>query len=279
MPSESPRDSGAEVDRLYQLPLDQFVEARNALSRRVGRGEAPAIRALPKPSVLAWALNQLFWSKREVFDRLVAAAARLRGTQAQALLGKAADLRGAGEHHREALRAALRAATAVLEEGGHAVTPDAVRELTGALEALPWKEPAGRLARPPAASGFDLLAGLPLAAPAERPPVPSVKPPAEQARRAPARRDEARDAAVKAARAAAASAQRDEAAAASRLREAEKRLEAARQGERDARAALTQAEGQRAHAEAEHRAAAEAHDAAHRTAADAARSLDALDRT
>ncbi len=149
-----------EVDRLYQLPLDQFTGARNELAKQVGRADAPAVRALAKPNVLAWALNQLYWSKRETFDRLVAAAARLRGAQAQALMGKPSDMRSAGDQHREALRVALKEATRILEAAGHGVTPDAIRELTGALEALPWSEPAGRLTRPPAASGFGALAGL-----------------------------------------------------------------------------------------------------------------------
>jgi hypothetical protein len=130
----------AEVDRLYQLPLDQFIKARTELAKRVGGSDGAAVKALPKPSVLAWALNQLYWSKRGTFDRLVAAAARLRATQADALLGRRADLRAAGDIHREAIREALRETAAILQAAGHAVTPDAIRELTGALEALPLED-------------------------------------------------------------------------------------------------------------------------------------------
>ena len=103
----------AEVDRLYQLPLDQFISGRTDLAKRVGRSGGATVKALAKPSVLAWALNQLYWSKRDTFDRLVAAAARLRATQADALLGRRADLRAAGDTHRDAMREALRETGAI----------------------------------------------------------------------------------------------------------------------------------------------------------------------
>ena len=47
-----------EIARLYQLPLDEFTSARNALAKRAG-SDAAGIRALTKPSVPAWAVNQL----------------------------------------------------------------------------------------------------------------------------------------------------------------------------------------------------------------------------
>jgi hypothetical protein len=264
------------LDRLYQLPLDQFVQARNELARRAGHDAAPAVRALQKPSVLAWALNQLYWSRRDVFDRLVSAATDLRGAQAQVLLGRPADLRAAGERHRGALVAALREAAAFLETAGHAVTPDAMRDLTGALAALPWEERPGCLARPPAPSGFNLLAGLPVA---EGTAAAGGQPTKARPTRVPgARRDEEREAALNAARTAVAAARREEEAGAGRLLEAERRLEAARQRDRAAREALDQAEHQRTQADAEHRAATAALGVARRTTADNVGRLHALDR-
>ena len=56
-----------EVARLYQLPLDSFTNERNALAKKLGQ---PAIKQLAKPSVPAWAVNQLFWRHRTEFDRL-----------------------------------------------------------------------------------------------------------------------------------------------------------------------------------------------------------------
>src|SRR5579872_3059426 len=63
----------AEIDRLYQLPLDEFTEARNAVAKDAG-GEAGRVRALGKPSVPAWIVNQLYWRDRPTWDALIAAA-------------------------------------------------------------------------------------------------------------------------------------------------------------------------------------------------------------
>jgi hypothetical protein len=151
------------IDRLYALPLDEFVAARNELAKQLGGDDRKTIRALSKPSAVAWALNQLYWSVRPVFDRLVAAAVTLRETQASSLLGKRADVRGADAAHREALHAAVREAARILERAGHDAGPDALRSLTAALEALPWEERPGRLVRPPGPAGFAAFAGMPIA--------------------------------------------------------------------------------------------------------------------
>lgn len=148
------------VDRLYALPLDEFVGARNDLAKQLRGDDGRAIRALVKPNLSAWALNQVYWSARPVFDGLVAAAARLREAQASGLQGKGGDLRGAGAAHRDALLAAIREAAGFLEEAGHEVTSDVLRSLTAALEAMPWEERPGRLVRPPEPSGFAVFAGM-----------------------------------------------------------------------------------------------------------------------
>src|SRR5688572_23945205 len=74
------RESGAapaaaDVEALYRLPLAEFTAARNALAARAKKagGDADAIKGLVKPSISAWAVNQLFWRHRQDFDRLMAA--------------------------------------------------------------------------------------------------------------------------------------------------------------------------------------------------------------
>ena len=90
------------LDRLYQLPLSEFVSARNALAKESGTDSAE-IRSLPKPSLPAWAVNQLYWRRRDVYDDLIAAAlahnpdlhaaqARLRASRAQLSQQRAAQL-------------------------------------------------------------------------------------------------------------------------------------------------------------------------------------------
>jgi hypothetical protein len=53
-----------DVDRLYQLPLNEFTGARNELAKGAG-SRAPEIRKLAKPPVAAWAVNQLYWNDRK----------------------------------------------------------------------------------------------------------------------------------------------------------------------------------------------------------------------
>ena len=252
------------IDHLYALPLDQFVQARNELARQHGGDEARRVRALAKPNVVAWALNQVYWSSRPVFDRLVEAAARLREAQARGLLGQAGDLRGAGLAHREALAAAVREGAGILHQAGHEPTPDALRSLTAAFEALPWEEPAGRLTRPPEPSGFAVFAGMPIGKASPLPEGPSRrarekevasrtaerpgKRPGErrageeqarerQAREEQAREEQAREeqAREEHSRAAIDAARREAAAAVERVRAAEERVARARDAERDAR--------------------------------------------
>ena len=43
-----------EIDRLYQLPLPGFTEARNGLAKQAG-AESGRVRGLVKPPVAAWA--------------------------------------------------------------------------------------------------------------------------------------------------------------------------------------------------------------------------------
>ena len=64
-----------EVDALFKLPLAEFTGARNTLGARLkksGQGdEAARVKALAKPSISAWAVNQLYWHHREAFDQLI----------------------------------------------------------------------------------------------------------------------------------------------------------------------------------------------------------------
>ena len=68
-----------EIDRLYQLPASEFVAARNALAKQAGPGAA-TVKSLEKPNAPAWAVNQLYWTRRKTFDRLMDAATKLRAS-------------------------------------------------------------------------------------------------------------------------------------------------------------------------------------------------------
>jgi hypothetical protein len=150
--------SDSPIDRLYQLPPGEFVAARNALAKEGGPG-APEIKALQKPSAPAWAVNQLYWRRRDVYDELTARAEDLRATHQATLRGKRADLRGASRDHEQAVEAALKATLALLAEDGQPPTDATRQAIATTLRGLPGDEPPGRLTRPLQPRGFELLAG------------------------------------------------------------------------------------------------------------------------
>ncbi|MGH9905444.1 MAG: hypothetical protein ACRD8U_07670, partial [Pyrinomonadaceae bacterium] len=152
------------------LPLPEFTAARNTLAGRLkrdGRGnEADFVKALVKPSISAWAVNQLYWKHREVFDRLFATGKRLRQAQTSNLARKVADMRGALDTRLEVLSHLSDLATVLLRDAGHNPTPDTVRRVTTTLEAMsvygssPNAPRPGRLTHDVDPPGFDALASL-----------------------------------------------------------------------------------------------------------------------
>jgi len=163
-----------EIDRLYQLPLDEFTPARNALAKDAGKG-APEIKRLEKPNAAAWAVNQLFWQQRKIYDELIGATEKLRAAYRQQLAGKAADVRGLETAHRDAVRKATQTTREILETAGNAsvAVMDAVRET---LDTLPGGGPPGRLTKPLKRTGFEALRGITVA-PGAKPVKPKVEPP------------------------------------------------------------------------------------------------------
>lgn len=163
--------ASAEVDALFKLPLGEFTPARNALAaqlKKAGRkAEADEAKALEKPSVSAWAVNQLYWRHRGLFDRLVAAGDRMRRAQAAHMTGDAA--REPANARREVLTALTKIAEGLLLGGDYGATRDMLRRVTTTLEALssygslPDAPPAGRLTDDVEPPGFEALAGLPMA--------------------------------------------------------------------------------------------------------------------
>lgn len=159
-----------DIDALFQLPPAEFTAARNALAaklKKAGKGdEADSVKALPRPSISAWAVNQLFWKHRKAFDRLLAAGEEFRKAQAAQLSGRKAELRAPLEARREVLAELTKLAAGVLRHAGHAPTPDVARRVTTTLEALasygshPEAPQAGRLTDDIDPPGFEVLAAL-----------------------------------------------------------------------------------------------------------------------
>ena len=100
-------------DGLYALPLDEFVAARNdlakALKKEGDREGAAEVAALRKPTLVAWAVNQLAHTRRREVDLLLDAGKRLIDAQ-QASLSKGSRT------ELDAARAALRLSIGTLTE-------------------------------------------------------------------------------------------------------------------------------------------------------------------
>jgi len=279
-----------EIEKLYRVPPEEFTPARNALAKRAG-ADAPLVKRLTRPPLAAWAVNQLYWNERPVYEALVNASMELRQTNKAILTGQGGDLRSTGQAHEAAVDAAFRAITSMLEASGHPAT-DATRQAIGTtLRALPGDEPPGRLTRVLQPGGFEMLTGLSIGSgPAARhSPDRKVKahPPAAKAERAGAIQEPAAEKQISAkaaaqAREAAArnmrelreaehTAQREEFEAARAARDAEK---AARQLEQ-AREALASAQQDVETARTAAAAAEAARKAAERRSKEAGRALEA----
>jgi hypothetical protein len=84
-----------ELDRLYGLPLAEFVTERDALAKRArGEGEnaiAGRVKALRKPTVSAWVANRLARESELDVQRLLKAGQELTKAQVAAVAGKEHD--------------------------------------------------------------------------------------------------------------------------------------------------------------------------------------------
>lgn len=149
------------IDDLYKRPLAEFTSARNALAKTLAGDDAKRVKALAKPTVVPWAVNQLHWHARKAYDRLLDKGARLRKAQLAALSGKgdANALREATDAHRASVAEAARETNRIAGTGAQHLDP-----LTRMLEALslatePPEHP-GRFTKALQPAGFEALAGV-----------------------------------------------------------------------------------------------------------------------
>ncbi|MEN3327121.1 MAG: hypothetical protein V7638_1928 [Acidobacteriota bacterium] len=159
-----------DIDALFRLPLAEFTGERNALAARLKkegrRDDADRVKLLAKPSVSAWAVNQLYWDHREAFDRLMASGKRLRPAQKLRLAGKVASVRDSLDARREALVHLSDLAAELLRDAGSNPSLDTLRRVTTTLEAMsasalqPDGPTPGRLTQDLDPPSFDSLASL-----------------------------------------------------------------------------------------------------------------------
>jgi hypothetical protein len=156
-----------DVDSLFKLPLTEFIGARKALAAKLKQdkrgAEAERVKALNKPSVSAWTVNQLYWRHREPFDRLIATGRRFHKAQTS---GKLADMREALDARREALAQLSELAATLLGGAGQNPSMETLRRVATTLEAmsayasLPDGQTPGRLTHDVDPPGFESFAGF-----------------------------------------------------------------------------------------------------------------------
>lgn len=150
----------SEIDNLYRGTLEEFVPARNALAKATPGEEGKRIKGLVKPTVVPWAVNQVYWHARNIYDKLLKSGAALRKAQIAALGGKTADVREATAAHRAAISEAVKSATGLAQASGAQPSADALARM---LEAISLSDPAeahGRFTKPVQPAGFEALAGV-----------------------------------------------------------------------------------------------------------------------
>jgi hypothetical protein len=244
----------SEIDKLYGVPLDEFVHDRDELAKRLRReGEREAadqVKKLRKPSAGAWALNQAVRRRRKETDALLAAGERLRAAHESLLSGgDQAELREAMRGERDLASALADCAEAIASETGKSGA--ALRErVRSTLHAAAVDDEAreelakGRFVREREAVGLGPFAGAPVMPARGRP----------KRDRAPAKGGKRARAASAAPAKERSAAQREKAAE----RERKERVAEAERAVDEAQAALEQAEATHAGAASELQAAREA---------------------
>lgn len=153
------------IDSLYELPLGEFTKARDELARRLkaaGDTEAAGeVRRARKPTLPAWAANQVVRKAPVEWERLRRAVRELREKHGKR--SSADDLRDATRAQREALRACERQTAHLIAMHSHAASPATLQTVVHTLLALAHGAPGatpGRLDRPLEPPGFEVLAGV-----------------------------------------------------------------------------------------------------------------------
>jgi hypothetical protein len=133
---------------LYGLSLDEFIPARAALVKSLRtdgqRDEAEGAAKLRKPSVAAWAVNQLVRTQPREITSLFEAGDALQAAQAE-LLGKRGDaksLQAAVAREREAVSRLVERGRGLLESEGQPPSQTILDRVSQTLEAAALDEHA-----------------------------------------------------------------------------------------------------------------------------------------
>lgn len=151
----------SRIDDLYKLPPDEFVSARTALAKSLTGEDAKRVKALVKPTIVPWSVNQVYWHAPDVYTRVLKTGEKLRDAQLTALKGKPSDVRAATTAHRQAVADAVKSAAQLADDAGAHPDPEPLARMFEAvsLQKTP-PEPHGKFTKPLQPQGFEALAGV-----------------------------------------------------------------------------------------------------------------------
>jgi hypothetical protein len=162
-----------ELDRLYGLPLNDFTAARDEIAKRLrGEGErelADEVKALRKPAVAVWLVNQLAREREVDVKRLLKAGEALAKAQAAETREDFQQARADEQHALQRLAEAAREAGVGPQAADRAIQTLRAASLTDEGRELLKR---GRLTEELEPPGFEALVGMPT-----RPRRPTPKPP------------------------------------------------------------------------------------------------------
>jgi DNA repair exonuclease SbcCD ATPase subunit len=163
------------ADELYGLPPEDFTAARDAAAKQArNKALRDAVKALRRPTVSAWLVNQLQREHADVLEQLLELGPALAEAQEK---GAAAQLRALGEQRRDLIGAVTDTA---VERAGADVSSSTRTEVSATLEAAladPHSAEAVRSGRLVRALSFAGFGGVDLEGAVAVQPVTSRRPP------------------------------------------------------------------------------------------------------
>ena len=125
------------LDELYAAPLDEFTAKRNALAKDLGGADGARIKALKKPNVAAWAINQVARTHSADVKDLFDQTEKVRRAQRRVMSGgKASDLRKATDERNKVSGRLTKLAEKILRDAGHAASASTLADVRDSFVAV-----------------------------------------------------------------------------------------------------------------------------------------------